>query len=61
MKSGNVILAVVAILFGGCLYIHRRVIKSLITGEEMPKAPAWHTWVPEDKRRSRKQSEEHKR
>jgi len=52
MKSGNVILAVVAILFGGCLFIHKRVIKSLITGEEMPKAPAWHTWVPEDKRRS---------
>ncbi|MBR3125045.1 MAG: hypothetical protein IKF42_06395 [Mogibacterium sp.] len=34
-----------------CAYTHRRVIKSLVTGSEMPKAPKWHVWVPADKRR----------
>lgn len=52
MKTGNMIGAVLLILFGGCLFIHRRVIKSMITGDEMPKAPAWHIWVPKDERRS---------
>ncbi len=37
-----------------CAYVHRRVIKSLVTGSEMPKAPKWHVWVPEDKRRDYK-------
>lgn len=34
-----------------CCYTHRRVIKALIKGEEMPKAPKWHFWVSADKRR----------
>ena len=28
-----------------CLYVHRRVIKAVIKGEPIPKAPAWHCWV----------------
>lgn len=35
-----------------CCIVHRRVIKALIKGEEMPKAPKWHCWVPKDKRRA---------
>ncbi len=34
-----------------CAAVHRRVIKAVVTGSEMPKAPKWHVWVPEDKRR----------
>lgn len=34
-----------------CAVVHRRVIKAYLNGEEMPKAPSWHVWVPEDKRR----------
>jgi len=38
-------------LVGCCAYTHRRVIKALVKGEPMPKAPAWHIWVkPEDRR-----------
>ncbi len=51
MKAGNVILIILCILTGGCLLVHRRVISALINGEPMPKAPAWHCWVSEDKRR----------
>ena len=40
----------VCLLFVCCAIVHRRVIKSLVTGSEMPKAPKWHTWVSEDKR-----------
>ena len=43
--------AVVCAMVVCCAYTHRRVIKAMITGEEMPKAPKWHCWVPEDKRR----------
>lgn len=43
---GGVVLAV-----GCCAFVHRRVIKALINGDPMPKAPAWHTWVPAEKRR----------
>lgn len=42
---------IIALLIGCCVWIHRRVIKSMITGEEMPKAPKWHVWVSEEKRR----------
>jgi len=29
----------------GCLlFTHRRVIRALICGEEMPEAPWWHFW-----------------
>ena len=35
---------------GLCLGTHRRVIKSLITGSEMPKAPKWHCWVKKENR-----------
>lgn len=36
---------IVAFALGLCLGIHRKVVKSLITGSPMPKAPAWHFWV----------------
>ncbi len=45
------VLLVIAVLLACCAFVHRRVIRALIKGEEMPKAPKWHTWVPEDKRR----------
>ena len=51
MKTKHVVIIVLLILFGGCLFVHRRVIKALITGEPMPKAPNWHCWVPEENRR----------
>lgn len=35
-----------------CAIVHRRVIKSIVTGSEMPKAPKWHVWVAEDKRQA---------
>ena len=42
---------IVLVLFCGCGITHRRVIKSIVTGSEMPKAPKWHVWVRRDKRR----------
>ncbi|MBO7674599.1 MAG: hypothetical protein J6S63_06280 [Atopobiaceae bacterium] len=50
MKKAIVGIAIGA-LVGCCAYTHRRVIKALVKGEPMPKAPAWHIWVkPEDRR-----------
>ena len=43
---------IVCLLCGCCLYTHRRVLKALITGEPMPKAPKWHCWVKPENRRS---------
>ena len=40
-------------LIACCAYTHRRVIAALVAGNEMPKAPKWHFWVPEDKRRDK--------
>ena len=34
-----------------CAIVHRRVIAALIKGNEMPKAPKWHIWLAEDKKR----------
>lgn len=34
-----------------CLYTHRRVIKSCVKREPMPKAPKWHFWVKPEGRR----------
>ena len=42
---------IVCALIVCCAFVHRRVIKALINHEEMPKAPKWHVWVPENKRR----------
>ncbi|MCR4616665.1 MAG: hypothetical protein K5669_00590 [Lachnospiraceae bacterium] len=46
-----IIIAVVVLLILASAFIHRRVIRALIKGEPMPKAPSWHIWVPKDKRR----------
>ncbi|MBR1530863.1 MAG: hypothetical protein IJ851_01850 [Eubacterium sp.] len=51
MKTKTIIGIIVAVLVLCCCFTHRRVIKALIKGEEMPKAPKWHCWVPKDKRR----------
>ena len=55
MRTDKLIIAgavVSAFALGACCaYTHRRVIKALITGEEMPKAPAWHLWVAHEDRR----------
>ncbi|MBQ9328644.1 MAG: hypothetical protein IJ225_08945 [Solobacterium sp.] len=50
MRKG-IIWTIVCVLLVCCAYTHRRVIKALIKGEEMPKAPKWHFWVAKDKRR----------
>ena len=34
-----------------CAVTHRSVIKAIVMGDEIPKAPEWHFWVPEDRRR----------
>ena len=34
----------VTFLMGCCVGIHRKVIKALITGGQMPVAPSWHFW-----------------
>lgn len=51
MKKGIIIGAACA-LTAGCAYVHRNVIKALIEGEPIPKAPDWHFWVKEENRRS---------
>lgn len=50
MKKALIGVAVFA-LVGCCAYTHRRVIKALVNGEDMPKAPAWHIWVSPENRR----------
>ena len=52
MQTGTIILIVACVLIVGCLFTHRRVIKSLIRHEPMPKAPKWHCWVKKENRRS---------
>ncbi|MBO4680099.1 MAG: hypothetical protein J5626_10580 [Lachnospiraceae bacterium] len=41
---------IVAFAVGLCLGVHFRVIKSLVTGSPMPKAPKWHCWVKKENR-----------
>lgn len=36
---------IVAFALGLCFGVHRNVIKSLMAGSPLPKAPAWHFWV----------------
>ena len=40
----TLICILVGALVGCFVYVHRRVIRALITGEPMPEAPAWHFW-----------------
>ena len=42
---------VILLLVLCCAFVHRRVIKAIFTGSEMPKAPSWHIWVAKDKRK----------
>lgn len=51
MSKGFVIGFAACALVGCCLYTHRRVIKAVVSGEPMPKAPKWHVWVKEENRR----------
>ena len=39
------LLIIICLLIVCCAFTHRRVIKALISHEEMPKAPKWHFWV----------------
>lgn len=34
----------ISLLFGCLIGVHKNVIKALIKGEELPKAPDWHIW-----------------
>ena len=52
MSAGTIIWIIVAILVVCCCFTHRRVIRALIKGEPMPKAPKWHCWVKKENRRS---------
>ena len=40
----TLICCLVGAAFGCLAYVHRRVIRALITGGEMPEPPAWHFW-----------------
>ena len=40
-----IIICLCALCLGCLLFIHRNVIKALVNGEELPKAPKWHIWV----------------
>ena len=51
MKTGTIAAIIVCILIACCAFTHRRVIKALIKGEPMPKAPNWHFWVKKENRR----------
>ena len=48
--DNDMIKIVVAFAVGLCLGTHKRVIKALLTGSEMPKAPKWHCWVKKENR-----------
>lgn len=51
MSTGAIIGIIVAVLVLCCCFTHRRVIKALIQGKPMPKAPKWHVWVKPENRR----------
>lgn len=51
MKASTVALLIACPLLTACVYTHRRVIRALVNGEPMPKAPNWHCWVSEENRR----------
>ena len=48
----KVLPVLICVLLICCGIVHRNVLKSLITGSEMPEAPEWHVWVPKEGRRS---------
>ncbi len=48
----KLVLVIVCALLLCCCFVHRRVIKALITKSPMPKAPKWHFWVKPENRRS---------
>ncbi len=50
MKKRTVFMIIIILLIAFLVFLHRRVIRALIKGEPMPKAPTWHLWVPEAKR-----------
>ena len=50
MKRKTIFIIIVLLLITAFVFIHRRVIRALIKGEPMPKAPSWHVWVPEKDR-----------
>lgn len=56
MKSAVITCAIIGVC-GACLYTHRRVIKAVIDGEPMPKAPDWHFWVKPENRRGSESGE----
>lgn len=49
MKKKTIFIIVILVVLTVFVFIHRRVIRALIKGEPMPKAPSWHVWVPEKK------------
>lgn len=53
MKTGTIVTFVACLLVVCCLFTHRRVIRALIQGEPMPKAPNWHVWVKKENRREK--------
>lgn len=52
MSTGTIIGIIVAALVVCCCFTHRRVIRALVKGGSMPKAPKWHCWVKKENRRS---------
>ena len=45
MKALKRILACLGLFTVCFVVIHRNVIKASLKGEEIPEAPAWHTWA----------------
>ena len=52
MKRDTIKVLLCLSVIGGLLYAHRRVIKAVINGEPMPKAPKWHFWVSKKMRKA---------
>ena len=50
MKKKTIFVIIILLLITAFVFIHRRVIRAMIKGEPIPKAPAWHVWVPETNR-----------
>ncbi|MBP3901672.1 MAG: hypothetical protein J6D53_09535 [Blautia sp.] len=40
-----IVWTLLVLMVGICIGIHRKVIKAMLTGSEMPEAPEWHFWV----------------
>ena len=45
MKKSGIFTVILGCFTACMLFVHRRVIRAVMKGEEIPQAPAWHCWV----------------